>query len=177
MLLQLNELLILVIEWNPPVNAFTIGPIEFSWYGLMYGLALCACYGLGYLFFLKDGFPLDRLFNLCTLLFVAGFAGARLGQVFFYELQYFLKHPIEIFKVWKGGMASHGAFIGMIAAWWWYSKQNKKFNFWWGLDKLSIMGSLIVCLMRIGNLISQQLALGVCICAKRFNSKTSGCII
>jgi len=157
MLLQLNELLILVIEWNPPVNAFSIGPVNFSWYGLMYGIALCACYGLGYLFFLKDGLPLHRLFNLCIMIFVAGFIGARLGQVLFYEPQYFLQNPLEIFKVWKGGMASHGAFIAIVSYWWWYSRQNKGFNFWWGLDKLAIMGALIVCLMRIGNLMNSEI--------------------
>lgn len=157
MLLQTYELFLLVIEWNPPINAFSIGPVNFSWYGLMYGLSLCACYGLGYLFFLKDGLPLHRLFNLCMLLFVAGFIGARLGQVLFYELGYFLQHPLEILKTWKGGMASHGAFFGIVAAWWWYSRQNNGFNFLWGLDKLAIMGALIVCLMRLGNLMNSEI--------------------
>lgn len=157
MLLYFFELFLWVIEWNPPVNAFSIGQINFSWYGLMYGISLCACYGLGYLFFLKDGLPLHRLFNLCMLIFVAGFIGARLGQVLFYEPQYFLQYPIEIFKIWKGGMASHGAFIGIVAFWWWYSLRNKDFNFWWGLDKLAIMGALIVCLMRIGNLMNSEI--------------------
>jgi len=150
-------LLLFVIEWNPPVNAFNIGPITFSWYGIMYSLSLMACYALGYLFFLKDRLPLGRLLNLCILLFVAGFVGARIGQVLFYEPQYFIQNPLEIFKVWKGGMASHGAFIGMVAAWWWFCKRNKGFNFLWGLDKLAIMGALIVCLMRIGNLLNSEI--------------------
>lgn len=146
-----------VIEWDPAINAFNIGSITFSWYGLMYGFSLFACYGLGYLFFLKDKLPLHRLFNLSTLIFVAGFVGARLGQVLFYEPQYFMQQPLEIFKVWKGGMASHGAFAGIILAWSLYCYRNRDFNFWWGLDKLAIMGALIVSLMRIGNLMNSEI--------------------
>lgn len=157
MLLNFNTVLLFAVEWNPSVHVFSVGPIDFSWYGLMYGFALCACYGLGYLFFLKDELPLHRLFNLSILIFIAGFIGARLGQVLFYEPQYFLQHPLEIFKVWKGGMASHGAFIGIVTTWWWYCRRNKQFSFLWGLDKLAIMGALIVCLMRIGNLMNSEI--------------------
>jgi len=157
MILKFVVLIFYAIEWNPPINAFSIGPITFSLYGLMYGLALSACYGLGYLFFLKDKLPLNRLFNLSVLIFIAGFVGARIGQVLFYEPQYFLQNPLEVFKVWKGGMASHGAFGGIIITWILYYYRNRGFNFWWGLDKLAIMGALIVCLMRIGNLMNSEI--------------------
>lgn len=148
---------IMVVEWNPNPVMFQVGSISIKWYGFMYSVALLACYSLGYHFFKRDQLPLPQLMNLTLLLFVSGLVGARLGQVVFYEPQYFLNHPTEIFKIWKGGLASHGAFVAMVFTWWMYSKKNTPFNFWWGMDRLAIMGALIVCLMRLGNLMNAEI--------------------
>ncbi len=51
--------------------------------------------------------------------------GGRLGFVFFYEPAYFFANPLKIFAVWEGGMASHGGFLGVIAALWMYAIRNR----------------------------------------------------
>jgi len=150
-------LALLVIEWSPDPVIFQIGNISIKWYGLMYSIALISCYCLGYYFFMKARLPLNRLMNLALLLFVSGLIGARLGQIVLYDFQYFLNHPAEIIKIWKGGMASHGAFVAIVSVWWMYTKKNIQFNFWWGMDRLSIMGALIVSLMRFGNLMNSEI--------------------
>jgi len=91
------------------------------------------------------------------LLFVSGLIGARLGQIILYDFQYFINHPSEIIKIWRGGMASHGAFVAIVFVWWIYTKKNTPFNFWWGMEKLAIMGALTVSLMRIGNLMNSEI--------------------
>jgi len=148
---------LIVVEWSPDPVIFQLGSISIKWYGLMYSVALMACYCLGYYFFKREKLPLHQLMNLTLLLFISGLIGARLGQIIFYEPQYFLNHPAEIFKIWKGGLASHGAFVGMVFTWFLYSKKNTQFNFWWGMDRLSIMGALTVCLMRVGNLMNSEI--------------------
>ncbi len=146
-----------VIEWNVDPVIFQFASLSVKWYGLMYSLALISCYSLGYYFFKRAKLPQHQLMNLCLLLFVSGLIGARLGQIIFYEPSYFINHPTEIFKIWKGGLASHGAFLGMTFTWWLYTKKHRTFNFWWGMDKLAIMGALTVCLMRLGNLMNSEI--------------------
>ena len=50
--------------------------------------------------------------------------GARLGHCLFYEWDYYGAHPVEIFKIWKGGLASHGGVFAIILALMWYSKKG-----------------------------------------------------
>ena len=51
--------------------------------------------------------------------------GARLGHCLFYNPEYYLSNPIEIFKVWEGGLASHGAAIGILTAIYLFSNKKK----------------------------------------------------
>ena len=99
--------------------AFSIGPLAIRWYGLMYLV--------GFLLFLvlgkvraRDPWRDMRSQDVDDLLFygmIGTIIGGRLGHVFFYgPLSYYLANPLEIFAVWKGGMASHGGIIGVIVA-------------------------------------------------------------
>lgn len=149
--------MLLEIIWQPDPVALQLGPFSIRWYGLMYSFALIANYFLGWHYFKKANLPMHKLLSLCLMLFIAGLIGARLGQVFFYEWDYFSQYPSDILKIWKGGMASHGAFILMILSWWVYSKINTGFSFWWGMDRLAIMGALTVFFMRIGNFMNGEI--------------------
>jgi phosphatidylglycerol:prolipoprotein diacylglycerol transferase len=55
---------------------------------------------------------------------IAGFIGARLGHVFFYEPHFFLNHPEAIVKVWEGGMSSFGSFIGAGICLWYFVQKH-----------------------------------------------------
>src|SRR5262245_51070332 len=96
--------------------AFSIGPLAVRWYGLMYVLAFIGFLLLGRLRSRDAWRGLTRQ-DVDDLLFygVLGvILGGRLGYVLFYKPGYYLSNPLEIFMIWKGGMASHGGIIGVI---------------------------------------------------------------
>jgi len=96
--------------------AFSIGPLAVRWYGLMYLLGFLGFLLLGRLRAKEAWRGLTRQ-DVDDLLFygVLGvILGGRLGYVLFYKPGYYLANPLEIFMIWKGGMASHGGIIGVI---------------------------------------------------------------
>jgi prolipoprotein diacylglyceryl transferase len=97
---------------------------------------------------------LDSLF---FYLIIATIIGARLGHVFFYGWEYYSKHPIEIFYVWQGGLASHGGTIGIILAMILYSKYVTKRSILWILDRVAVPTALAACFIRLGNLMNSEI--------------------
>jgi prolipoprotein diacylglyceryl transferase len=144
------------ITWDVDPEIFSIGPLTIRWYGLMFALAFLSAY----LVFTKalkikrlDDEMLDQL-----LIYVAigTIAGARLGHCLFYEPSYYLSNPIEILKIWKGGLASHGAAIGIVLAIWLYIRKHK-LSFLWLMDRLVIVVPLAGAFIRIGNLFNSEI--------------------
>jgi len=82
--------------------------------------------------------------------------GGRLGYVFFYNINFFIIHPIEIFKIWKGGMSFHGGMIGLIFSMLFFSK-NKKKNFFEISSIIAACAPIGICLGRIANFINGEL--------------------
>lgn len=83
--------------------------------------------------------------------------GARLGHCLFYEPSYYLSHPIEILKVWNGGLASHGAAIGILISVYLFTKKYKDFNYAWVLDRVVIVVALAGFFIRIGNFFNSEI--------------------
>ncbi len=93
---------------------FSIGPFDLRWYSLAYFAGIL----VGYWYLIKllkqPGAPLARR-HADDLLFYAALGiilGGRLGYVLFYNLPYYLAHPLDIVKMWDGGMSFHGGVIG-----------------------------------------------------------------
>ena len=82
--------------------------------------------------------------------------GARLGHCLFYEPGRYLMHPLEILKVWNGGMASHGAALGILVSLLIFSKR-KKIHFFYILDRVVICVALSGFLIRMGNLMNSEI--------------------
>ena len=59
-------------------------------------------------------FKLDNFDNLITYVVISIILGGRLGYVFFYNFEYYIFNPLEIFMIWQGGMSFHGGLIGVI---------------------------------------------------------------
>lgn len=99
--------------------ALLIGPLAIRWYGLMYLIGFLLFLVLGKLRARdswRDMEPQD-VDNLLFYGMIGTIVGGRLGHVLFYgPLSYYLANPLDIFAVWKGGMASHGGIIGVVVA-------------------------------------------------------------
>ncbi len=95
-----------------------IGPFAVRWYGMMYLLGFASSYLLVRYQIKKRGLNLGKDFveSLYSYLIVGLLLGARLGYVIFYNLSYYIQHPLEIFAVWHGGMSFHGGLIGSVIA-------------------------------------------------------------
>ncbi len=88
------------------------------WYGLSYLAGFAIAYMMLNWYSKAGRSPLDKEDNsaLITYLLFGVVIGGRLGYMLLYDLQNFLNNPLCAFQIWKGGMASHGGFIGVIAA-------------------------------------------------------------
>lgn len=95
--------------------------------------------------------------TILVYLVISTIVGARLGHVFFYAWDYYSQHPIEILYTWEGGLASHGATIGIFIAMLLYSLFVTKKSPLWILDRLVIPIALVGALVRIGNLLNHEI--------------------
>lgn len=99
--------------------------------------------------------------KLTWFIIIGTIVGARLGHVFFYEWPFYQNHLLDIFKVWHGGLASHGGAIGVIIAIIAFvvstRKQFPELNFMKILDIVVIPTALVGCLIRIGNFFNQEI--------------------
>lgn len=82
--------------------------------------------------------------------------GARLGHVLFYDLDHAIKDPVWIFKIWTGGLASHGAVIGLIIAMYLFTKR-RGVPFLEGADRFAFSATLSATVVRIGNLLNSEI--------------------
>ncbi len=110
----MQELLLMQWDMNPVI--FQSGPIALRWYGLFFASAFIAGFRIMQWIYEKEGRNPDELENLFIYMFIGTVAGARIGHCFFYEPLYFIQNPLDIIKIWEGGLASHGGAIGIILA-------------------------------------------------------------
>ena len=97
------------------------------YYGLAYLLSFLIAYALLALYHRKGRSPLgpEQQSNALFAIIIGILAGGRLGYMLFYDLSGFLQNPLVLFKVWEGGMASHGGFLGGVAALLWIARTQK----------------------------------------------------
>jgi len=99
----------------------------------------------------------DDLNDLVWYMILGTIIGARLGHCLFYNPEYYLTHPLEILMVWKGGLASHGAAIGILTAIYLFVKKKPKFTFLWVMDRIVITVALAAFFIRLGNLFNSEI--------------------
>jgi phosphatidylglycerol:prolipoprotein diacylglycerol transferase len=136
---------------------FSIGPISIRWYGLLFSLAFIIGYQIMYWIYKNEGKTQKDLEVLTITMIIGTVVGARLGHCLFYEPAYYLTHPIAILKVWEGGLASHGAAIGIILSLWYYSRKRKNISLLWILDRIVIVVALSGLLIRTGNFMNSEI--------------------
>jgi len=142
--------------YHPLPIIFQIGRITFYWYGLFIVLGVVA--GLLVTLKLSKSYQMEkeRIIDLSFWLIIFGIIGARLFDSLFYNGNYFLKHPFDIFKVWQGGMSIYGALIAGFIFLFFYCRKNK-ISFWFFADLFAPALILGQAIGRWGNYFNQEL--------------------
>ena len=148
----------------PDLNpvAVRLGPVAIHWYGIMYGLAFL----IGYALLRRrvrsapySDAPAWSADDVASLIFhgVAGvLLGGRLGYVLIYKPTFYATHPLDIVKLWDGGMSFHGGAIGVVLALWWFARHQHR-PFLQVSDLLVPVVPVGLGLGRIGNFINGEL--------------------
>lgn len=161
---------ILTIFWDPKPEVFRIPFLDFPvlWYGVLFALGFI----LGFPIFvgiLMRAFGKDwkkkavQITDRLTLYMILGTViGARVGHFLFYERpEHYFRDPWEIFRIWEGGLASHGAAVGIVLALILFSyKYRREYpNLSWIrlLDFISVPAALGGCFIRLGNFVNQEI--------------------
>ena len=151
----------MLVHPNPNPVAFSIGPVDIHWYGLMYVLAFAMFILLGRVrikqpHIAAQGWKASDLDDMLFYGMLGVVIGGRLGEVLFYQPAYFMAHPIEIFQTWKGGMSFHGGFLGVLIAMALWARKSKR-NLLDVYDFIAPMVPLGYAAGRLGNFINHEL--------------------
>ncbi|MEO7579980.1 MAG: prolipoprotein diacylglyceryl transferase [Massilia sp.] len=151
----------MLIHPNPNPVAFSIGPVQVHWYGLMYVLAFALFTLLGQIrikqpHIAKQGWTKDDISDMLFYGMLGVIIGGRLGEVLFYRPAYFFQNPLEIPMLWHGGMSFHGGFLGVVIAMTLWARKAKRhvFDVW---DFIAPLVPLGYAAGRIGNFINHEL--------------------
>ncbi len=144
------------MEWSPDPILFDFGKLQIRYYGLFFATGIF----IGYLFWQKNMQRRGHSEELAETYVVWGFLaiiiGARLGHCLFYEPQFYFQNPIEILKVWKGGLASHGAFIAIIISLILFHRV-KKVPLFDVMDSISMAAAISAISIRLGNFMNSEI--------------------
>ena len=148
----------LFIHWNVDPNI----PLPFKflslqWYGLMWTFSILGSFFIGRKILMREKANETHLVLLIQYIFIGAIIGARLGQVLLYDLPYFIDNPAEIWKVWKGGLASHGGVVGGLVAIFIFQKKYPIYSLVWIFDRVALVLFLPTALIRLGNLFNSEL--------------------
>jgi len=142
--------------FEPERILISLGFINIYWYGFFMVLGILA--GLGVSLHLAKYYKINKelILDLAFFLIISGLIGARIYDIAL-EFPYYLKNPIDIFKIWQGGLAIHGAIIGGLIGAWIFFKKNKIKNYWQIISIITPGLALGQAIGRFGNYFNQEL--------------------
>jgi prolipoprotein diacylglyceryl transferase len=159
------------IHWNPSPEIFTIPGINWPvrWYGLLWASALLASHFFMNRIFNAEKRTSKQLDTLTLYIILGTIIGARLGHCLFYGPLFdvfdsqgvlieegYLSHPLNMLKIYEGGLASHGGALGIITGALLYCRKEKE-NLLWLFDRLVVVVPLAAALIRLGNLMNSEI--------------------
>ena len=147
-------------EISPDIVSFSIGGLNLHirWYGFFYVLSFILAFILYKPFLKKRNIKLtkEEYESIIFYQMLGVILGGRLGYVLFYNLSYYISHPLLIFAVWEGGMCFHGGALGVIIASLIYCHKHK-LNFYALADAAIPIVAIGLGLGRLGNFINGEL--------------------
>lgn len=147
----------MIVHHIDPV-ALRIGSFELHWYGLMYLIGFAVGWALARWRASRPGSAWSgvQVDDLLTQVMLGVIIGGRLGYVCFYDPALYLADPLEIFKLWHGGMSFHGGLLGALAAFWIFARNHHK-SFWQVSDFVAPLVPQAIMWGRLGNFINGEL--------------------
>lgn len=147
---------LLAIHWklNPDIALFGL---SFRWYGVLFATGIALAFFIVSDLYKKSNIPEKHMISLLYIIVISAIIGARLGEVLFYDLDYYIQHPEEIYKIWKGGLASHGATIAIVIAAFVYAKFILKKSFFYVGDRVVVGVAIVAAFIRLGNFCNSEI--------------------
>jgi phosphatidylglycerol:prolipoprotein diacylglycerol transferase len=153
---QPSMLSYIIWDVNPDIFVIPFLNHPVRWYGLSWALGFVISQQIMAYIYKKESRPAQEVDTLVIYMLIAAMVGARLGHVFFYDPIVFLNEPWSVFRIWEGGLASHGGGAGaLIALYFCARKTNVKYL--WILDRIVIVSALLGALIRLGNLMNSEM--------------------
>ena len=157
-----------IIEWAPNEKIISLGPIAIHWYSMMFLLAFYIGFQILKKIYIKEKKNVALLDPFLVHMVIGTIIGARLGEVFFYNWEYFQNNLLEIFLPIKlndsgvdfigfRGLSSHGATVGIIISIFIYKIRYKYDSVLWIFDRLVIAVAIGGMFVRIGNFVNSEI--------------------
>lgn len=143
--------------WNTGPELVSWGNVSIAWYGLLFATGFFLGFQIMRWIFMREGKSLKSLDKIFIYMVLGAVLGARLGHCLFYDPIYYLSNPLEIIKIWQGGLASHGGTLGMLVAMYVYARQTADISFYWILDRMTLPISLGSFFIRSGNFFNSEI--------------------
>ena len=149
----------IVWDVNPEIfpSLFENLPIHPRWYGILFAISFLVGFRIEEKIFANEKLKQEWVDSLFMTVLAGTIIGARLGHVFFYGWDYYSQNLVEIFYIWEGGLASHGAVIGVIFSLWVWSKMVSKKPLLWILDRTVLAMTFGGSLVRLGNFFNSEI--------------------
>ncbi len=141
--------------WNPDPDIFSLGGVTVRWYGLLWAIAIISGYQTMAWIIKKEQRTEVDIDKLLIILVIFIVIGARLYHVL-YNPGYYLERPLEILKVWQGGLASHGGTLGILIGLWIYARRYRV-SYLWLLDRMTLPAMSGAVFIRLGNFVNSEI--------------------
>ena len=147
------------IVWDPNKEIFRLpfNDHPIVWYGLLFAMGFIIGQQIMFYIFKAENKPRQDVETLTLYMVIATVVGARLGHCLFYDPVYYLQNPLDILKVWEGGLASHGAAAGILTGIYLYSRKKTGQSYLWVVDRVVIIVALAGSFIRLGNFINSEI--------------------
>lgn len=152
----MNLLSYVIWDINPDMFVIPFIDHPVRWYGVSWALGFIISNQIMEYVYKKEGRSITEIDTLTMYMVIFTIAGARLGHCLFYSPDYYLDNPLRILAVWEGGLASHGAAIGIFIGVYLFARKTKV-EYLWILDRLTIVVALTGCCIRLGNLMNSEM--------------------